>query len=321
MTRSALSSRPSIRTIAYAIKNGIQRQLASEHPRSGDASFGHAISYFTPKPLQAQSHEAAVELAQLNGLQATLWGVSYPLEDGIAVEPAMSISPVYQDYRRTPREVWRIEAEGVTLSAGPPQLAITFAPATFSQADVRRYGDLRGIRHCPVDGGDCVFFSTFQIGRVFTFEGDEAVLRRGGIDYRVPFPNSEILASEAIDYAAMVMAYFRGNFHQTRDLARRLADDVERASTSVRIDALLYRGAAAARLGDLDAAEADFAAARELNPMARRTLRYQLMGEIARWQESGAGSDGIKALWSEYLSYYNPEGDLDAALDELIEKL
>jgi hypothetical protein len=304
--------------VAYAMKAGVQRLLASEHPRSGEKRFGSAISYLTPKPMQEDSRASAVALAELNGLQATLWGVTHSLQDGIAVEPHLAIAPPYEDFRRGRPELWRVKVDDVLLELGAPQLAITLAPVTFSTELVEQYGRLEGIPHCPVAGGECIYFTDYSsIGRIYGFEGNRAILRRGGTDYYVELPSAELLASEAILYTALMLAYYRGNFYQVIDLSRAMTSDDMDVSVPARIDALLYRGAAHARLGEFADATEAFAAAAALNPIAERTFRFHLMGEIMRWQAGLTSTEAVLALWRDYRSYYAPADKLDAAFDRL----
>ncbi len=304
--------------VAYAMKARIQALLASEHRLSPGKRFGSAISYLVPKPMREDTFDAAIALAELNGLQATLWGLTFTLTDGIAVEPHLAIDPSPNDYRAGRPELWQLAVDGENLTLGLPQYAIAFAPVTFSTEAVEKYGRVEGIPHCPVAGGKCVYFSDYSaISRAYGFEGNRATIHRGGNDYYVDFPSSELLKSEAIDYAAMIIAYYRGNFRQVVDIARTMTGKGSTVSVPARIDALLYAGASEARIGLLDAASADFAAAAELNPIAQRTFRFRLMGEIMRWQAGDSSAAALLALWTEYRSYYPATDELDEALDRL----
>lgn len=302
--------------VAYAIKNGIQRQLSSQDPVTRERGIGHGISYFIPKPMATSSHRAAASLAQGNGLQATLWGVAQPLVDGVAIESFLTLAPPYTDYRNERREIWSAKIDGVDFRLAPPRQAISFSATTFSTSVVKKYGNLKGIRHCRLDKsrkchratGQCRYFNSYQVGRVFEFKNGCAILRRGRIDYAVEFPNAELLRSEAIDYAALFVAYSRGNLRHTVRLATKYLE--RHSSAPVRIDVFLYRGAARARLGDFEAAAKDFDSAMKLNPFARRILRYSIMLELVRNQGK---STRAKQLLDTFLQDNEPQTEFDKA--------
>lgn len=306
---------------AYAIKNAIQAKLASKHPRTGDQSFGFAIAYFVPKPLRDESYTAAVGLAQGNGLQATIWGTSYQLSDGIAIEPHLAISPEYEDYRELHQEYWAVDVAGTTVRLGPPALEVSFAPATFSEALVRKYGDVGGIAFCRQDGSGCGTFSDYSVTRLMGFSRGHAIVRRGGTDYYVDFSSEKLMDAEVTMYAAMALAYFRGNFYQVVDLASAIARHPELYSTTVRIDALLYSGAARARLGNAGAAAEDFAMAAKLNPIAQRVLRFEIMADLSQ-VAAGDASRSLLEHWSRYRDLYGPAADAwETAVDKVVASL
>jgi len=204
------------------------------------------------------------------------------------------------------------------LEVALPRHAVVFTPATYTFADLKKYGDPRGIQHCRVDNGKCRFWNSYQISRVLAFDGDRAILRRGGVDYTVEFPNKALLETDIVDYTAMVIAYLRGNWFQVIDLAERLIQRADRTSTSVLIDAYLYRGAARYRTGN--SGRADFEDAIRLNPLASRSRKFLLMGVATDVMEKRQPLTELKKTWkesAEMLRAYEFAKDLDEFLTYL----
>jgi hypothetical protein len=306
--------------VAYALKLRITKALAKDHPRSGKVIFGSAAVYFVPKPMKSQDESSAESLAQMNGMQGTLWGISYQLRDGVAVNSYLTLSRPFLDYRKHRNEVWQVAFEDFNFLLEPPETSVKFSSVVFTNDAIKKYGDFSNIQYCRKDNGNCVTFSDFEITRVLDFKDNYGIVRRNQVDYKVQFPTDEVLSSEGTDYCAMVIAYFRNNLFQVIDLSERLINDPSRSSVSVRIDALLYRGAAHSRLGLHSLAQDDFLKARKLNTIAKRTLRYQMMGDLARWSSSKKTKEGKESLrsflktWSFYQEKFELIDDFDYEL-------
>lgn len=200
------------------------------------------------------------------------------MPDGIAIQSFLSLSPIYEDFRVTRNELWQWEGLGTTLALGPPQENVGFRSETLTNDLVEAFGSPSELDFCPVDGGACVRFDDYQVVRAFGRTDTGAVVRRGGVDYFVRFPDSGLLRSEVIDYAGIFIAYARGNLNQVIRFADRYLE--RHGPSDAAIDVHLYRAAARARLGQVEAARGDIDAALELNPVSRRSLRYGIMVEL-----------------------------------------
>jgi hypothetical protein len=304
--------------VAYLLKLAVQSKLRSEDRQRPNARFGYGIAYWTPKPLRDPTPTGAVALAQLNGLHGTIWGTVYPLEDGVAVQGFLSLAPAYRDFREHRLEQWTVQVGSAALSVEPPRTAVTFAPALFEREVLKSFGDPRGIKHCPVKGGECRYFDTYQIDRAYEFTGSSATVRRGGIDYRVSFPNTALLNTDIIDYTSLVIAYYRGDWNLVRDLAGQLLRNKE-TSTSVAIDTYLYRGAAAYRLGE--SGSADFKRAAELNPDARRVVTYTMMGMVGDVVRRRMSSTELRAEWQRLSPRLDAKDPFVTAAQGVLEQL
>ncbi len=300
--------------VAHAIKSGVQTQLSSQDPVTGVKGIGHAISYYVPAAMASTSHESAARLARLNGLQGTVWGYAVPLRDGVAIQAHLTLSEPFEDFRSKKREIWSHEFAGMTLDLGPPRMAIAFLPSTFSLDFVERFGNRSEIEYCRIDSGECRTFSTPEIERAFGIEDDRALVRRGHIDYYVNFPNTALLKSDIIDYTGIFLSYARGNLRQTIQLSDRYLE-VHR-DVSSRIDVLLYRAAAHARLSQFKEAWESVDAALRLNGTAPRVLRYAIMVELS---SANALTDRARSL-SETLLNMSPGTDaFDVAIGKLVQ--
>jgi hypothetical protein len=301
--------------VAYFLKLGVETTLRKRDPKRSKVSLGSGITYWIPAPLRNSSPEEGIDLAMLNGLQGTVWGTVYPLPDGVAVQAFLVLAPPYRDYREHRLEDWSVTLDGVMVTVGPPRSAVVFSPALFNRSVLADFGDPRKIKHCPKSGGPCEYFDTFGIERAYGFSGDQAIVRRGGIDYIVQFPNKSLLQTDIIDYTAMVIAWYRGDWNGVIERAQKLIKN-SNASTSVVIDAYLYRGAAKSRLGQSGAA--DFKAARDMNPSAERVLAYAMVGLVSDVAAGLASRKTLEEEWDKYKSSLNPKGPLFDAMTRLV---
>lgn len=270
-------------SVAYALKLTVQSYLSSEDPtRIGvpQSGYGRGITYYVPATMEEASHDAAARLARINGLQGTVWGITTPLIDGIAIQPFLTLAKPYEDFRDTRQEIWQVEVGGDTFRLGPPQHAVAFLSETVPASFVAQFGDPAAIDYCPEDGS-CVRFPDAQVSRVWSVRDDgRALIRRGGMDYEVQLPKSEIYTSEVVDYTNLFIAYARGNLNQAIAFADIYLE--RHGASGTAIDAHLYKAAAMARTGRTEEAAAEIQTALELNPVARRTLRYGIMLELLR---------------------------------------
>ncbi len=284
-------------SIAFALKLTVQANLSSEDPTTSgqerpERGFGRGITYYVPATMAEPGHDAAERLARINGLQGTVWGLTTQLIDGIAIQPFLTLAPPYEDYRETQQEVWRVNVEGVPFTLGPPQQRIAFLPETVPAEFVQRFGNPSEIDYCLRDG-TCRTFPDAQVTRALSVSDDgEAVIRRGGVDYTVTLPTSDIYTSEVVDYANLYIAYARGNLNQAIALADLYLERHGPSGTA--LDARLYKAAALARTGRTEEADGEIRAALTLNPVARRALRFGIMVELAR---KGAPTDQSDALF------------------------
>ncbi|RAI51895.1 hypothetical protein DOO74_20830 [Rhodobacteraceae bacterium AsT-22] len=266
-------------SVAYLIKLSVQGELSSEDPVTKKRGYGRGISYFVPAAMRTHSHEEAARLARLNGLQGTVWGYATELPDGVAIQSFLSLNSTYEDFRVTRNELWQWEGRGATLVLGPPQQNVGFRSETLTNDLVKAFGSPSDLDFCPIDGGACVQFDDYQVARAFGRTDTGAIVRRGGVDYFLDFPDSGLARSEVIDYAGIFIAYARGNLNQVIQFADRYLE--RHGPSDAAIDVHLYRAAARARLGQVEAARGDIDAALELNPVSRRSLRYGIMVELA----------------------------------------
>lgn len=264
--------------LSLLVKFGVQGELSSEDPTTMERGFGRGLVYFVPAQLRSPSHEQAASLARLNGLQGTIWGYATDLSGGVAIQTFFSISPTYEDFRATRNELWRWGEDKFALILGPPQENVAFRSETLTEDLVATFAPPSEIDFCPVDGGRCVRFSDPLEGRVTARTDTGAVVRRDRVEYIVRFPDSDLLRSEVIDYAGIFIAYARGNLNQVIQFADRYLE--RHGPSDAAIDVHLYRAAARARLGQVEAARGDIDAALELNPVSRRSLRYGIMVEL-----------------------------------------
>ena len=301
------------KSVAFALKLTVQASLAFQDPVTKEIVYGRGITFYIPAMMAEANHGAAAKLARINGLQGTVWGYASELVDGIAIQPYLTIVPPYEDYRETQQEIWEVNLQGETFRLGPPQQTVTFLPETVPMALVTNFGDPSVIDYCREDNDACVQFEDAQVSRVWSVAEDgTARIRRAGTDYLVKLPSSGLYTSEVVDYANLFIAYTRGNLNQAVQLADRYLKN-HRPSGTV-IDAHLYKAAALARMDNFELADAEIRAAMKLNPLARRTLRYGIMLEIAR---SGEPNERSKELFEILIANFGITDSFDLSYSKL----
>ena len=299
---------------AFLAKLLIQSKSSSEDPLTRQRGIGRGVTYYVPASMAEPSHLSAERLARLNGFQGTLWGNAVPLLDGISYTAYLTLAPPFEDFRSDKREFWGVETQSGNLVLGPPSRTVAFRPMTFSLEQIQQYGGPETLQYCPILGGSCVRFETQQVSRAREVRSDGIVMRRGSVDYFVQFPVSEISDSDPVNYAALFIAYARGNLRQAIELGEVLVEEGQ--ATNIRVDAHLYRAASFARLGNTDAARQEVISALELAPAAARALRYGIMVEL-----SDASIDRPSSLASTYaakfFANYVPQNDFDETVINL----
>lgn len=300
-------------SVAFALKLTVQSHLSQEDPLTGERGYGRGISFYVPAQMVEPSHDAAARLARINGLQGTVWGVARELIDGIAIQSFLTLSPLYEDYRDSRQEYWRVEIDGQPLELGPPQMALSFLSETVPSELVTEFGDPAQIDYCPIEGGNCIRFPDAQIARVLSVADDgSAIILRERTRFNVSLPRAEIYNSEVVDYANLYMAYARGNLNQAIELADIYGKRHGPSGTA--IDALLYKAAALARTGRFDEASEAISNALELNPIAQRSLRYGIMVELA---QNDRLTDRSEELFSRLEAHYVLADPFEQAYEKL----
>jgi hypothetical protein len=293
-------------SVAFTLRTLIRRSLSGQDPVTGDTGYGRGIAYYLPAPMGEPSHQGARALAERNGMQAVLWGQSTRLRDGIAYTSFLSIAHEYEDFRVVRPEHWSVTAEDVRLTLGPPRSFATFPPSVFSNEELDNLGHPSAFEHCPVGGGDCEVFEEYEIFRAIRVLRDGIIVDRDGTQYFVALPISGQIVSTPADYAGMFISYARGNFNDTlRRIEALISDDLP---IDLRVDALLYRSSALARMERYDEARAAVEEAFALTPAAARTLRVAMMIEIA---ESGRWTPSAEELWMVFDQNYLPQVQFD----------
>jgi hypothetical protein len=239
---------------------------------------GSGLAYPTPRPMQGESHIAAIALARLNSMQGTVWGSVSPYAvrdvfDGYVVDSTFSYAGSYEDFRADPLEVWKVVAGERTSEVSVPS-EFAQLPAYF----VRRatYDSFKGGALCyQLEGdGDCLGPERLtRVREVSPAAGTLVVSPFDDLDKRyVAHAPSELFAPAAtVAYFTMFVAYARGDWELTVSQAEEVIASPD-AELALQVDAHLYAGAAQYRFGR-DGSK-HLAAAREKSPFSPIVAQY-----------------------------------------------
>lgn len=272
--------------LRYAIRNEFRNwpEKIQANGQPERVHVGSGLTYLIPRPLMKPDHVFASHLSRTTLMQGSVWGNLRPYTlpnslDGWEVEVFFTYAGEYQDYRSDKLEEWKISDEAVKLSVGIPRSTVTL-PSYFIEPESYETIKNNGIcfRH-PITG-QCNYFTALektQLRGIDQRTGEITITRFGDNQtrYTARMPEAFFAPSATIGYVAMFVAYARGNWSEVEKHANQLLENAD-TSTEMRVDTLLYKGAARFRRG-----EDGLAALREahaISPRSRVVARYLIMG-------------------------------------------
>ena len=236
-------------------------------------------SVIASNPLPEISVQAALEMAKNSGSIGAVWGSTTQLIDGVAIEPFLALREIEKDTEVGKNYYWNVSAGGVDFELGPPQQVVSFKAMGFKADLVRSFPAPYEWDYCPTEGGECVHFDDFELATYYMSKYGGVGAKYDNKNYWVKLPNFEVVGSEVGEYSAAVMSYARGDLKRVVDISGRYIS--EQKASAAKIDMYLFRAAALARLGNYNEARVEVQEALEVNPLAKRTLRYGIMVELA----------------------------------------
>ena len=198
-----------------------------------------------------------------------------------------------------------MDVSGHEFVLGPPQHVVSFDAETIPSDVIAKFRAPWDIYHC-YEVGECLKFGDYRKAWIREFKDSKAVVNRGDGEFRISLPDSAIIDSEAAEYAAAYMAYANGDHEGVLELTDRYINEQE--GSPAKIDVHLYRAASLARMGDLERAKNEIRNALEINPLARRSLRYGIMVELAA---EGAANEVSDEYFKIIMEHYGPTSMFD----------
>jgi hypothetical protein len=262
-------------------RNWVKRY--SPIPSKEPKGTGSGLAYFVPRPLEMPSQETAVALARINSMQAAIWGTVefYSVQngfDGYLINTTLTYSGDYQDFRTEKLEYWNIRDQEYNFSVGLPRENIELPPYFVEKKIYDAYKNGKICYRRPNDGR-CFEFgpgSKTQIRSLDEKTGRIEVTEFGKRDvrYSAKLPKELFATNSGVGYAAMFIAYSRGDW----DLAIQSADAVigsTESDTAMQVDALLFKGASLFRKGENGLKEIQWA--KKISPRSQIVSRYLVL--------------------------------------------
>lgn len=286
-----------------------QRARKSDTGKFGKRWVGFFSTFLPGAPLDSYTHASAVELARINGFQATIWSEAEPYSysdsfNGFVVRTTFSYAGVYEDYRRNNSEDLRLENWIVThddleVTVGIPSSRIDLPPFLIDRAVFQDFSD-GTICFTASTGGPCrpyVEAGPTKLRSIDARNGRAEFTRFGrkGL-FTVDFPLELFAPTEASAYVAMFYNYARGHWSNTITEAQKVIEGEESSSVMVR-DAHLYAGAAQFRSG-FDGTE-NLISAKGISPFSPTVSQYIVASSLLKLRAGNITQSEFEMILSD----------------------
>lgn len=254
--------------------------------------FGRGLIIWSPEPLGVHTHTAAEAHARdLNTLaQLTLWGKAYPYGGGVVVKAQLSI-PDYRDFRTQRNERWEVTLGDERISTDLPRRRFELPSIVLSPNIIANYSQPSALKIYSGRQDDEVIGTvggSFR-GLVFERQLGLAKVKSGDAIGWVRLPKLSKVPTALPSFVGGIIKVFRGDWQGAYSEMQRV---IEHPATRApaRIDAHLLAGLALEKRGR--SGRKHFEQAVALNPYAKRSIRYLVMGELAALQRLSGQADG-----------------------------
>lgn len=286
-----------------------QRARKSDTGQFGQRWVGFFSTYLPREPLESYTHASAVELARINGFQASVWSEAEPYSysdsfDGYVIRTTFSYAGVYEDFRRSNSEDLRLENwivthDGLEVNVGIPSSRIDLPPFLIDRAVFQNFSD-GTICFTASTGGPCrpyVDAGPTKLRSIDASTGRAEFTRFGreGL-FTVDFPIELFAPTEASAYVAMFFNYARGHWSNTISEAQRVIEGDESSSIMVR-DAHLYAGAAQFRSGH-DGTE-NLKSAKDISPFSPTVSQFIVAASLLKLRAGKITQNEFEAILSD----------------------
>ena len=278
---------------SFVLKQSVSSNFIAwrETKTSGGASFvkglGSGVAYWVPRPMKEQSHLNAVELARLNGFQASVWGtvIKYKVKgffDGYILQPYFTYAGSYNDYRSNKLEFWEGVFEGVEIKVGIPSESISLPPYYIGEKTYTYFKSIEDLCFRNTSTGACLYLNGYKATRLRSVDSNEGLIKltfygARDIVFEVRLPKEFFAPAIAVDYISMFVAYCRGDWEGAINHATSILESQD-LSLEIKRDALLYRGASLFRSG-VNGIH-DITKAKELSPLSPVVAKYLVLANL-----------------------------------------
>lgn len=246
-----------------------------------DLDFGKGLIVWDPQAMPHQSHQQAETIAsEINVLaQVALWGKAYPYGDGIVVQANVSI-PSYRDYREQHNELWQVTLAGNPIIADIPRRRFELSSIVLDPAIIKHYSLPSALKiYANRKGGAPIgAVGSSYLGIQFEHQQGLAKVIADDVTGWVRLPHLSQTPSEISAFMGGLLKIFRSDWQGALSDMERVLDNPN-TRTPLTIDAHLYAGLAMEKSGRSGMAR--FEKALKLNPYAKRSVRYLLMGHLS----------------------------------------
>ena len=274
----------------------LRRKPWPNNPNNLD--FGRGLIVWSPEPLSSASYaeaERQVRSPDILG-QLCLWGKATHYGDGVVVQTNLSI-PDYQDFRTQHNERWTLQLNGQTITADLPRRRLEMPSIVLRHDIIAHYSQPSALQiFAARQGGEPigVVGSSFR-GLQFERGQGLAKVQAGSVTGWVRLPQLSHVPTALPSFVGGIIKVFRGDWQGVSSEMNRVLETPD-IRTPLRIDAHLYAGLALEKTGR--SGQQHFAQALALNPYAKRSIRYLVMGELAAWQRLAEQGDSAAARQS-----------------------
>lgn len=232
------------RNVATTLNLQVWRTLRrAPYPNPTRLDFGGGIVRYSLEPMPETSPAAVTRYIRGSEVQLAMWGAVRPLGDGVLVQAFVAAPADVAEGR----DRWTLRRGALAVSLGLPRQTFDFDPVLLSQALIERYRSPAGLRMCAAKRLPCDAIPVGSDWRALSHDGLWAniVANDSGRTGWLYLADLDRLPNDVTDFAAAMLAYYRGDFGQAARFFGKVAGHAEAGSPiagDAAVLALISRG-------------------------------------------------------------------------------
>lgn len=310
---------------SQALTNLVRLQVSATFREAETGTRGRMV--WSDDPIGSSTHEEAVTrgLGVTAAAQLVLWGDSYTLQDGIAVQPYISVTDLYwnRDGPGTyPPGVWVIpvpsdDEKEKKIALGMPRDFFRLPAVIYQPESTEPYPSLDGLTIYQDREFQTEIGKTGILYRALDYTADAVLLSSNGVQGWVKLDYLTKENNVAVKFAAALFRVTRGDYGGAEELLQEVwASPLD---LEMEVNTILLLGLCAELRGESGGDYFNKAAA--MAPVDASVIRYLLAGLIAEVGRNGVESESARMLASVLEAnrpLFAPDSEWFRAVDQYV---